>query len=42
VKLVNVELAQTQAALWRVVMARLPGQGRRSVPGFDRANERPL
>jgi hypothetical protein len=42
VKLVNVELQQTQAALWRVVMARLPGQGRRSVPGFDRANERPL
>ena len=42
VKLANVDLTQTQAALYRVVMARMPGGGIHSVTGFDQANERPL
>ena len=42
VKLANVDLTQTQAALYRVVMARMPGGGIRRMPGFDQANERSL
>ena len=42
VKLTNVDLAQTQATLWRIVMARMPDGGTLTMPGFDRANERSL
>ena len=39
VKLANVDLAQTQAALYRVVIARMPGGGLRRMASFDQANE---
>ncbi len=45
VKLPNESLELTQAALLRVVTARMPGplrRRRRWMPGLDRANERPL
>lgn len=42
VTIANVELTRTQAALWRVVVARMRGRRGRAMPGLERADERPL
>jgi hypothetical protein len=42
VTIANVQLTQTQATLWRIVMARTPDGGTLTMRGFDGANERSL
>jgi len=41
VRITNVELVRTQAVLWPVVLARMPGRRGPSIPALDGANGRP-